>query len=127
MTIIIFATYIIFYINPALAENKNQIHIPMGESKIIKFDMPISKVIIGDVRVLDAIETDPQTIVLTTKNYGSTNLVILDKEGNIVIDKTVIVTVSENNTVRIYRQTKREVFSCNPNCESNEIIPNTVK
>ena len=62
---------------------------------------------------------DPQTIVLTGRSYGATNLVLLDAEGNAIADERVIVSIDEGNTVRVFRQTDRAVLSCTPNCEQH--------
>jgi hypothetical protein len=60
---------------------------------------------------------DAHTIVLTGRNFGTTNLVLLDADGNAIVDERVLVSIDEGNTVRVFRQTDRSVLSCTPNCE----------
>jgi Flp pilus assembly secretin CpaC len=69
--------------------------------------------------VADATVADPTTIVLTGRSYGTTNLVLLDSEGNAVADERILVSIDEGNTVRVFRQTERSVLSCTPNCEQH--------
>jgi hypothetical protein len=57
--------------------------------------------------------------VLTGRSFGTTNLVLLDAEGNAIVDERVLVSIDEGNTVRVYRQTSRSVLSCSPSCEEH--------
>lgn len=105
---------------PLLAEDASGImRVYMNQARILKLDRPVSKVIIGNAQVADATVADPQTIVLTGRSYGVTNLVLLDTEGNAIADERVLVSIDEGNTVRVFRQTERAVLSCTPNCEQH--------
>ncbi|MDK1492376.1 pilus assembly protein N-terminal domain-containing protein [Sinorhizobium sp. 7-81] len=89
----------------------------MDHARVLKLDRPVSKVIIGNSEVADATVADAKTIVLTGRNFGTTNLVILDQDGNAIVDERILVSIDEGNTVRVYKQTSRTVLSCTPNCE----------
>ncbi|MDW9450619.1 pilus assembly protein PilQ [Sinorhizobium meliloti] len=92
----------------------------MDHARVLKLDRPVSKVIIGNAEVADATVADAKTIVLTGRNFGTTNLVILDQDGNAMVDERILVSIDEGNTVRVYKQTVRTVLSCTPNCERAE-------
>ncbi|MBA68116.1 MAG: hypothetical protein CML30_04515 [Rhizobiales bacterium] len=98
---------------------EDMIRVAMDHARIIKLDRPISKVIVGSSAGADVAVADTNTIVLTGKSYGTTNLVILDPDGQPIVDEVVLVSVDEANTLRIYRQTDRTVFSCSPYCEEH--------
>lgn len=89
----------------------------MDHARVLKLDRPVSKVIIGNSDVADATVADAKTVVLTGRSFGTTNLVILDQDGNAIVDERILVSIDEGNTVRVYKQTTRTVFSCSPNCE----------
>ncbi|ANH06285.1 MULTISPECIES: pilus assembly protein N-terminal domain-containing protein [Shinella] len=91
----------------------------MDHARVLKLDRPVSKVIIGNADVADATVADAQTIVLTGRNFGTTNLVLLDADGNAIVDERILVSIDEGNTVRVFRQTDRSVLSCTPNCEEH--------
>ncbi len=91
----------------------------MDHARVLKLDRPVSKVIIGNAEVADATVADSQTIVLTGRNFGTTNLVLLDADGNAIVDERILVSIDEGNTVRVFRQTDRSVLSCTPNCEEH--------
>jgi len=95
----------------------------MNHARILQFDNPVSSVIIGNSEVADVTVNDKKTVILTGKSYGSTNLVILDANGNALIDRRVIVSVDEENSIRVFRQVNRTVLSCAPACESQLTTP----
>ncbi|WP_337268144.1 pilus assembly protein N-terminal domain-containing protein [Oryzifoliimicrobium ureilyticus] len=95
------------------------LRIYMNQARVLKLDRPVTKVIVGNSDVADATVADARTIVLTGRNFGTTNLVLLDAEGNAVVDETVLVTIDERRTVRVFRQTDRSVLSCAPVCEQD--------
>lgn len=96
---------------------EDMMRVYMDHARVLKLDRPVSKVIIGNSEVADATVADSKTIVLTGRNFGTTNLVILDQDGNAIVDERILVSIDEGNTVRVYRQTSRTVLSCTPNCE----------
>ncbi|WP_377291744.1 pilus assembly protein N-terminal domain-containing protein [Rhizobium sp. SG2393] len=105
--------------SPALAGTE-AMRVYMDQARVLKLDRAVSKVIIGNAEVADATVADARTIVLTGKSFGTTNLVILDNDGNALVDKRIIVSIDEGDTVRVYRQTERSVLSCAPICESHD-------
>ena len=58
-------------------------------------------------------------MVLTGKNFGATNILLLDADGNAMVDQRVLVSIDEGNTVRLYKQTDRSIYSCTPWCEEH--------
>lgn len=103
----------------APAHADNQIKVYMDHARILKLDRPVDKVIIGNSNVADVTVADPRTIVLTGKAFGTTNLVILGKDGRAIVDEDVLVSIDEDHTVRVYRQSERSVLSCSPFCEKH--------
>ena len=96
---------------------EDMLRVYMDHARVLKLDRPVSKVIIGNSDVADATVADSKTIVLTGRSFGTTNLVLLDIDGNAIVDERILVSIDEGNTVRVFRQTSRSVLSCTPNCE----------
>lgn len=100
-----------------MAHSSELLRVFMNHARILKFEQPVSSVIVGNSEVADITVSDPTTVVLTGKSYGSTNLVILNDQGEAIVDKRIVVSVDEENSVRIFRQIDRTVLSCAPICE----------
>lgn len=101
-----------------IAQSSELLRVFMNHARILKFENPVASVIVGNSDVADVTVSDPTTVVLTGKSFGSTNLVILNAAGEAVVDKRIVVTVDEENSVRVFRQTDRSVLSCAPICEN---------
>ena len=100
-------------------EEEDMMRVYRDHARVLKLDRPVAKVIIGNSDIADATVADARTIVLTGRTFGTTNLVILDADGNALVDERILVSVDEGNTVRVYRQTNRTILSCTPNCEQH--------
>lgn len=103
---------------PVVAQD-DILRVSMNHARVLRLDRPVSKVIVGNSKVADATVADATTIVLTGRSFGTTNLVLLDGEGNPIVDERILVSIDEGNTVRVFRQTERTVLSCTPNCEQH--------
>lgn len=101
----------------ALAETG--IAVVMNQARIVKIARPADTIVIGNPAIADASVQDPTTIVLTGKGFGVTNMVVLDREGNPIVDEQVIVSRHDPRSVRVYRRSEVQTLSCTPYCESS--------
>jgi len=106
-------------VNPVnAAENsEDTIIVTVDRAKVFRVSRPASTIIVGNPAIVDATVEDQQTLILTGRSFGVTNLIILDVNGDPIVDKTVVVRGHETNTVRIYRRASRETMACAPVCE----------
>jgi Flp pilus assembly secretin CpaC len=104
------------------AADDDMMRVFLNHAKVLRLDQPVSKVIVGNSAVADATVADSRTIVLTGKAFGTTNLVLLDANGNALLDERILVSIDEGNTVRMFRQTDRTVLSCTPSCEEHQAL-----
>ena len=119
-TLTVAAALLALFAPKAVQAAEEMMRVYMDHARVLKLDRPVSKVIIGNSDVADATVADAKTIVLTGRNFGTTNLVILDQDGNAIVDERILVSIDEGNTVRVYKQTARTVLSCTPKCERAE-------
>ncbi|GGF93269.1 MULTISPECIES: pilus assembly protein N-terminal domain-containing protein [Rhizobium] len=108
-------------------DKQDVLRVFMNQARVLKLDRPVAKVIVGNSEVADATVADATTIVLTGRSFGTTNLVLLDQDGNAIADERVLVSIDEGNTVRVFKQTERTVLSCTPNCEQHAEFDTTKK
>ncbi|WP_157017537.1 pilus assembly protein N-terminal domain-containing protein [Mesorhizobium xinjiangense] len=111
------ASVMAFHSLPASAEAG--IKLMMNEAKIVKLARPADTVVVGNPEIADAAVQDASTIVLTGKGFGATNLVVLDIDGQPVVDEQVFVARQDARSVRIYRRDMVQTLSCTPYCESS--------
>ena len=95
------------------------IQVLMNQAKIVKLSRPADTIVVGNPAIADASVQDASTIVLTGKGFGVTNLVILDRDGDPIVDEQIVVSRHFVNSVRVYRRSDVQTLSCTPFCESS--------
>jgi hypothetical protein len=102
---------------PARAdESSTPITVKVNMARILRIGSPAATVVIGNPGVADVTIQDPQTLVLTGKSYGETNMIVLDAKGNPIADTMVDVVESQANLVTIFNAGARSTAYCSPTC-----------
>ena len=101
----------------AQAETTAPISVKVNMARILRISAPAATVIIGNPGVADVTIQDPQTLVLTGKSYGETNLIVLDNMGNPVADTMIDVVQGTSDNVTVYMGAARTTLACNPICQ----------
>jgi len=100
--------------NPAYAE---LLSVGVDEAKLKKLPGPAATVIIGNPLIADVSVQDSSLLVVTGKNYGTTNLIVLDQGGNPIARYDVAVATSGVGAVTLHRGIARVSYNCQPRCE----------
>jgi hypothetical protein len=83
--------------------------LPVGFSELLKLRRPTGDIIIGNPEIASASVQSEQVVVIAAKKPGYTNIIILDKENNLLCRASFNVFVPpEAGRVEIYPQIKRE-------------------
>ena len=99
------------------------IQIQTDQAHILRLDKTAKSVIIGNDTIVDAVMQDGKTIVLTGRSNGVTNLVVIDQDGETLLDEKVMVGQNDVATTRIFRGANVLVMSCTPICEPKVVMP----
>lgn len=103
----------------ANAQAEPGIEVIMNQARIVKLTRAADTIVVGNPAIADASVQDANTIILTGKGFGVTNLVVLDSDGTAVIDEQVTVVRQTAQSVRIYRRADIQTLSCTPYCEGS--------
>lgn len=93
------------------------ITVTVDRAKILRITTPATTVVIGNPAIVDATMPDEQTLVLTGKSFGTTNLIIMDEAGRQIADQVLNVRMPQDNSVVIMRGPARYTYNCAPTCE----------
>src|SRR5690606_22323731 len=110
----------LFSVSPiasALAQEGGPITVNVNMARVLRINAPAATVIIGNPGVADVTIQDPQTLVLTGKSYGQTNLIILDTAGQPIADTLIEVAQLTAGTVTVYQGQSRTSLACAPICQ----------
>ena len=91
--------------------------VTVDRAKIFQVEDGAAAVIVGNPFIADVAMVDQNTVVITGKSYGTTNLVILDQDNKPIVDEVIQVRASEQGVVSVYRNSARATLSCSPVCE----------
>ena len=107
-----------FFAPGAHAAANDPITVTIDFAKVMKLDKPARTIVVGNPGIFDASIGDEQTLVLTGKTAGTTNLIVLDDNGAEILNSLVRVSSDIRQLTTVFYGSKRQSFSCAPVCES---------
>ncbi len=103
-------------IKPALTV-QGAVTVNVNMARVLRVNSPAATVIIGNPGIADVTIQDAQTLILTGKSYGQTNLIVLDAAGNPIADTLIEVIQTKASVVTIYVGQMRNTLACEPICQ----------
>ncbi len=92
--------------------NKSQISVIVDEAKLLRLDDSASQIIIGNPGIADITVQSTKLLVLTGKSYGLTNIIILNKHGETILNTRISVDDDHTRSVSLHKGSKRASFHC---------------
>ncbi|TXM66951.1 pilus assembly protein [Methylobacterium sp. WL69] len=103
---------------PATAQEASTIvAVTVDNAKVIRLPETTQTVIVGNPIIADVALQKNGVLILTGKSFGSTNLIALDRGGNMLAESTIRVQAPQAAVVTVQRGLDRESYSCTPNCQ----------
>ena len=94
-----------------------QLGIELDQATIMKLPEKVSTIVVGNPLIADVAVQSGGLVVVTGKGYGTTNLIVLDRAGTVLMERSIVVRGANVNTVAVFRGVERETYSCTPQCE----------
>lgn len=112
---------------PAAAPVNNTYSLGLNKTEILRLPAPASAVLVGNPQIADVSIHSADTVFVIGRSFGETNIVILDNNGNTLIDANIQVSnVLPRNGIRVYYGgSERETFNCTPHCSAAPILGDT--
>ena len=86
--------------------------VPMDEVRIMRFGTPVKTVFVGNPLIADVTVIDTNRIFVLGKNFGSTNIIVLDADGDQIANERVTVQGSSAQTVTLQRGNSVTTLAC---------------
>lgn len=103
------------------------ISVSVDQAKLIKLPERISTIVVGNPLIADVTLQPGGMIVVTGKGYGATNVLAMDRRGEVLIDRVINVESPTDQVVTIYRGIDRESYSCMPVCQRRVTLGDSEK
>lgn len=76
----------------------------------------ISSIIVANPQIADATVVDANTLFVTGKGYGSTQITAVDAIGRILFQNQIVVTGGQAGAVRVWRGAQVTEMACATSC-----------
>jgi hypothetical protein len=93
------------------------IAVSIDQAKLVKFPDQIATLVVGNPLIADVTLQPGGLVVITGKGYGATNVIGIDRRGQVLMDRIIQVQGPSDKVVTIFRGVDRESYSCEPTCQ----------
>lgn len=104
-------------VTPAPQGAEGAVLVNVNMARVLRINAPAATIIIGNPGIADVTIQDPQTLILTGKSYGQTNMIVLDAAGEPIADTLIEVVQTHDDIVTIYYGQSRTSMACEPICQ----------
>jgi Flp pilus assembly secretin CpaC len=103
---------------PGLAAAQSaRISVEIDQAQRVQLSGPAGSVIVGNPEIADVTVVDANTLYITGKGYGVTEVVAVDQIGRTVFQSQVVVTAGDGaGRVRVWRGAQSTEMACASSC-----------
>lgn len=93
------------------------ISVEIDQARRVQLRGPAGSVIVGNPQIADVTVVDSNTLYITGKGYGVTEVVAVDPVGRTVFQSQVVVTAGDGGgRVRVWRGPQATEMACSTSC-----------
>ena len=103
---------------PGLAiAQSGRISVEIDQAQRVQLSGPAGSVIVGNPAIADVTVVDANTLYITGKGYGVTEVIAVDPIGRTVFQSQVVVTAGDGSgRVRVWRGAQATEMACAASC-----------
>ncbi len=121
-SLLILATVLTASSIPSALAASRDVEVLIDQATMLRLERAAAEIVVGNPSIADVAVQSGKVLVLTGKSFGETNLIVLDAQGKIIINRRVVVQEPRGGYVTVYRGTQRETLHCEPDCETALMI-----
>lgn len=100
-----------------IAHAASKIAVIADRAKIVRIAGKVASVVVGNPAFAD-VSVQKKFIIIHGRNFGQTNILVLNEEGETLADLEVTVVKGPDRNVSVYRAGEKASYACAPKCES---------
>ena len=102
----------------ALAEpSPAAIGVNIDQARLIRLPARVATLVVGNPLIADVTLQSGGVVVVTGTSYGGTNLIAMDRAGEVLVDRLIQVEGPTDAIITVYHGFERESLSCTPMCQ----------
>jgi len=110
----------------AQAGSSESYTVELNKTEIVRLPGAAASIIIGNPKIADVTVQSSDLLFVVGRGYGETNLIILDANGNTMMNADLqVVNTLPQHGVRLYNGKSRETYSCIPYCGPSPVLGDT--
>lgn len=94
----------------------NSLNVQVDESRRIQLRGSAGSIIVGNPQIADVTVVDANTLFVTGKGYGVTEVIAVDQGGRTIFQSQVVVTDGGSGRVRVWRGAAATEMACGASC-----------
>lgn len=94
----------------------------VDQTVTLKLTTPANSVVVGNATVADVSVYDSNTLLVTGKAFGTTNLLVLDRSGKTIYQNTLAVGGESDTGLTIVRGGGNYSYSCIDKCRPTAMV-----
>jgi hypothetical protein len=103
---------------PVSVKAASDIVVMSDQAKLVSVSGKPGVVVVGNPSIAD-VTVQGDRVFVHGRNWGTTNLIVLDRSGNQIAIFDVTVMAGGANNVGVYKAGNKFSFVCDPNCETS--------
>ncbi|MES2835079.1 MAG: pilus assembly protein N-terminal domain-containing protein [Pseudomonadota bacterium] len=112
----LFAAAALLAVPAAAAAQSRPLNVDIDQSTRVQLRGPAGSVIVGNPNIADVTVVDANTLFITGKGYGVTEVVAVDVLGHTVFQSQIVVTAGDSGRVRVWRGAQPTEMACASTC-----------
>lgn len=102
---------------PAQAQEA-RLSVQIDSIQRVQLNGAVSSVIVGNPAIADVTVVDQNSLFVTGKGYGVTEIVAVDAIGRTIFQRQIVVTGGSTGAVRVWRGARPTEMACAGSCEA---------
>lgn len=103
------------------AETHPALNMTPDKSELVRLDREASSIVVGNPNHVSVVLDAPRLAVVIPRNPGATYFTVLDKDGNVIMQRHVIVAAPKKNYVRVRRSCSAVSGQRSGNCQPTSV------
>lgn len=112
----------LIFVAPLTRAQAQDLIVKYDQSQIVKLSRPVAEIIIGNPMIAEIAIHSSNTLVVTGKTFGLTNMIALDADRNKIEERIIMVVREESKVVNLIKAGKRESYNCAPQCNPSLVV-----
>jgi hypothetical protein len=124
LSFLLVALFVTGAVSPVKAQNAaaNDVVVLIDQASLVRLERPAAEIVVGNPSIADVSVQSGKVLIVTGKSFGETNLIVLDADGKVSVNRRLIVQEPRTGFITVYRGPARQTLHCAPYCTPQLVI-----